>query len=222
MEMNSVLKLVTLVAVFNSVNARSLDFEEARVEEARRMGVLPITQECRDTIQDVFFEGKDSVKLSDWSRIYLEQSHKSSRAIRLPKWAPDAAADSFHEIDLNKNELIELDEFEKEYLGKIKGYVFTAGETIGLRALFISDGWSKEKINKNTYNCEFFDPMRTYALGVALYPMTRFTMAEPTLGYTAKDIQKIADLQASHPSLFPERMRDPSFFPERMRGLVDQ
>ena len=75
--MNSVLKLVTLVAVFNSVNARSLDFEEARVEEARRMGVLPITQECRDTIRDVFFEGKDSVKLSDWSRIYLEQSRKA-------------------------------------------------------------------------------------------------------------------------------------------------
>ena len=212
--MNFVLKLVTLVAVFNSVNARSVDFEEARVEEARRMGVLPITQECRDTIQDVFFEGKDSVKLSDWSRIYLEQSHKASRAIRLPKWAPDAAEDSFHEIDLNKNELIELDEFEKEYLGKIKGYFFSAGETIQERALFIPDGWSKEKINKNTYNCEFFNPMRTYTFlrYVILYPLTRFTMAEPTLGYTAKDIQKIADLQVSH-----------SFsFPERTRGLVAQ
>ena len=209
MEMNAVLKLVTLVAVFNSVNARSLDFEEARVEEARRMGVLPITQECRDTIQDVFFEGKDSVKLSDWSRIYLEQSHKSSRAIRLPKWAPDAAADSFHEIDLNKNELIELDEFEKEYLGKIKGYFFSAGETIQERALFITDEWSKEKINKNTYNCEFFNPMRTYTFlrYVILYPLTRFTMAEPTLGYTAKDIQKIADFQESHSFSFPERTR---------------
>jgi len=209
MEMNFVLKLVTLVAVFNSVNARSVDFEEARVEEARRMGVLPITQECRDTIQDVFFEGKDSVKLSDWSRIYLEQSHKASRAIRLPKWAPDAAEDSFHEIDLNKNELIELDEFEKEYLGKIKGYFFSAGEIIQERALFISDGWSKEKINKNTYNCEFFNPMSTYHFlrYVILYPLTRFTMAEPTLGYTAKDIQKIADLQVSHSFSFPERTR---------------
>ena len=209
MEMNFVLKLVTLVAVFNSVNARSVDFEEARVEEARRMGVLPITQECRDTIQDVFFEGKDSVKLSDWSRIYLEQSHKASRAIRLPKWAPDAAEDSFHEIDLNKNELIELDEFEKEYLGKIKGYFFSAGETIQERALFISDGWSNEKINKNSYNCEFFNPMSTYHFlrYVILYPLTRFTMAEPTLGYTAKDIQKIADLQVSHSFSFPERTR---------------
>ena len=208
--MNSVLKLVTLVAVFNSVNARSLDFEEARVEEARRLGVLPITQECRDTIQDVFFEGKDSVKLSDWSRIYLEQSHKASRAINLPKWAPEAAEDSFHEIDLNKNELIELDEFEKEYLGKIKGYFFSAGETIQERALFITDEWSKEKINKNTYNCEFFNPMRTYTFlrYVILYPLTRFTMAEPTLGYTAKDIQKIADFQESHSFSFPERTRE--------------
>ena len=201
MEMNSILKLVTLVVIFNSINARSIT-------------KTPITQECRDTIRNVYFKGKDSVKLSDWSRIYLEQSHKASRAIRFPKWAPDAAADSFHEIDLNKNELIELDEFEKEYLDKIQGYFFTAGETIDPRALFISDGWSKEKINKNTYNCEFFDPMRTYTfLGyVALYPLTRFTMAEPTLGYTAKDIQKIADLQASHPFSFPERTR----------GLVDQ
>ena len=180
MEMNSVLKLVTLVAVFNSINARSLDFEEARVEEARRMGVLPITQECRDTIQDVFFEGKDSVKLSDWSRIYLEQSYKASRAIRLPKWAPDAAEDSFHEIDLNKNELIELEEFQKEYLDKIEGYFFTAGnnnvsrslvvsagymfdkgDNIEEHPLFISDGWSSEKINKNTCNCEFFNPLMT-------------------------------------------------------------
>ena len=208
--MNSVLKLVTLVAVFNSVNARSLDFEEARVEEARRMGVLPITQECRDTIRDVFFEGKDSVKLSDWYRIYLEQSHKASRAIRLHKWAPEAAADSFRQIDLNKNGLIEFDEFKKEYLDKIKGYFFSAGETIQERALFISDGWSKEKINKNTYNCEFFNPMRTYTFlrYVILYPLTRFTMAEPTLGYTAKDIQKIADLQVSHSFSFPERTRE--------------
>ena len=168
MKMNSVLKLVTLVVVFNCINARSIN-------------KTPITQECRDTIRDVYFEGKDSVKLSDWSRIYLEQSHKASRAIRFPKQAPDAAADSFHEIDLNKNELIELEEFQKEYLDKIKGYFFTAGNDNLTRALvvidgyffdkgdddieehplFISDGWSSEKINRNTYNCEFFNPLMT-------------------------------------------------------------
>ena len=166
--MNSVLKLVTLVVVFNCINARSIN-------------KTPITQECRDTIRDVYFEGKNSVKLSDWSRIYLEQSRKADKAIiGLPKWVPAKAERSFHEIDLNKNELIELDEFEREYLDKIKGYFFTTGnnnvtrslvvsdgyifekgDNIEEHPLFISDGWSSEKINKNTYNCEFFNPLMT-------------------------------------------------------------
>ena len=163
MKMNSVLKLVTLVVAFNSVNARSLDFEEARVEEARRMGVLPITPECRDTIRDVFFEGKDSVKLLDWTRIFLEQTLRASKATKLHKWVLQAAEMSFRQIDLNKNGLIELDEFEKKYLDKIKGYRFTPGNEIKRRALFITDGWSKERINKNTHNCKFFNPMRTYS-----------------------------------------------------------
>ena len=170
MKINSVLKLVTLVVVFNCVNARSIN-------------KTPITQECRDTIRDVYFEGKNSVKLSDWSRIYLEQSLKAKKPdFGLPKWVPDVAERSFHEIDLNKNELIELDEFEKEYLDKIKGYFFTTGNFIEERALFISDGWSKEKINKNTYNCEFFNPMRTYTFSryVALYPQSHMTIE---LGY---------------------------------------
>ena len=167
MKMNSVLKLVTLVVVFNCVNARSIY-------------VTPITQECRNTIQDVFFEGKDSVKFSDWSRIYLEQSYKATESIRLATWVSKAAAGAFREIDLNKNELIELEEFQKEYLDKIKGYFFTAGNDNLTRALvvidgyffdkgdnieehplFISDGWSSEKINRNTYNCEFFNPLMT-------------------------------------------------------------
>ena len=166
MKMNSVLKLVTLVVVFNCINARSIN-------------KTPITQECRDTIRDVYFEGKDSVKLSDWSRIYLEQSRKAEKAtFGLPKWVPAKAERSFHEIDLNKNELIELDEFEREYLDKIKGYFFTAGNNVEKRALVISDGWSKEKINKNTYNCEFFNPMRTYTFTryVALYPLSQMTL----------------------------------------------
>ena len=169
--MNSVLKLATLVVVFNCVNARSIT-------------KTPITQECRDTIRDVYFEGKNSVKLSDWSRIYLEQTRKAEKTtpFGLPKWVPDSAERSFHEIDLNKNELIELDEFEEEYLDKIKGYFFTAGNNNETRPLAISDGWSKEKINKNTYNCEFFNPMRTYAFTryVTLYPRSHMTL---NLGY---------------------------------------
>ena len=172
--MNSVLKLVTLVVVFNCINARS---------NARSINKTPITQECRDTIRDVYFEGKDSVKLSDWSRIYLEQYRKAEKkTYGFDNWVPDAVERSFHEIDLNKNELIELDEFEKEYLDKIKGYFFTAGNYIEKRALFIFDGWSKEKINKNTYNCEFFNPLRTYTFTryVTLYPLSDMTR---NLGY---------------------------------------
>ena len=90
MKMNSVLKLVTLVAVFNCINARSIN-------------KTPITQECRDTIRDVYFEGKDSVKLSDWSRIYLEQSRKAEKAIfGLPKWVPAKAEKSFSNSSINK------------------------------------------------------------------------------------------------------------------------
>ena len=169
--MNSVLKLSTLVVVFNCVYARSIT-------------KTPITQECRDTIRDVYFEGKNSVKLSDWSRIYLEQTRKAEKTtpFGLPKWVPDSAERSFRQIDLNKNELIELDEFEEEYLDKIKGYFFTAGNHNETRALAISDGWSKEKINKNTYNCEFFNPLRTYAFTryVTLYPRSHMTL---NLGY---------------------------------------
>ena len=158
-----------MVVVFNCVYARSIT-------------KTPITQECRDTIRDVYFEGKNSVKLSDWSRIYLEQTRKAEKTtpFGLPKWVPDSAERSFRQIDLNKNELIELDEFEEEYLDKIKGYFFTAGnnnvtrslvvsdgymfeegDNIEEHPLFISDGWSSEKINKNTYNCEFFNPLMT-------------------------------------------------------------
>ena len=73
-----------------------------------------------------------------------------------------------------------MEEFKKEYLDKIKGYFFTAGnnnvtrslvvsdgymfeegDNIEEHPLFISDGWSSEKINKNTYNCEFFNPLMT-------------------------------------------------------------
>ena len=150
MEMNSVLKLVTLVVVFNSVNARNIN-------------MTPLTRECRNTIQDVFFEGKDSVKFSDWSRIYLEQGYKATNSIRLAKLVSDEAENAFSNIDLNKNELIEVEEFQKKYLDKIKGYLFQAGDT-----LFISDGWSTEKINENTHNCEFFNPLMTQAWSFAL------------------------------------------------------
>ena len=112
MKMNSVLKLVTLVAVFNCINARSIN-------------KTPITQECRDTIRDVYFEGKDSVKLSDWSRIYLEH-RKASRA----KWDSDEVESHFHEIDLNKNKLIELNEFHREYLDRIVGGSFYVGDNL--------------------------------------------------------------------------------------------
>ena len=180
MDMNSVLKLAILVVVFKSTNARNIN-------------ITPLTQECRNTIQDVFFEGKDSVKFSDWFRIYLEQSYKATESIKLATWVSKAASGAFRDFDLNKNELIELDEFEKEYLGKIKGYVFTAGETIGLRALFISDGWSKEKLNKNTYNCEFFNPMRTYTFSryVALYPQSHMTIE---LGYMGPITQRCRNI----------------------------
>jgi len=176
MKINLVLKLATLVVAFNCVNAQSIN-------------KTPITQECRDTIRDVYFERKNSVKLSDWSRIFLEQSLKAEKvSFGLPKWVPDVAERSFHEIDLNKNELIELDEFEKEYLDKIKGYFFTAE-----RALLISDGWSKEKINKNTYNCEFFNPMRTYTFTryVALYPLSDKTL---NLGYMRPITQRCRNI----------------------------
>ena len=167
MEINSLLKLVNLIVVFNIINARNIN-------------VTPITQECKNTIQDVFFEGKDSVKFSDWSRIFLQQSYKATESIKLATWVSKAAAKAFRGIDLNKNELIELEEFQKEYLDKIEGYFFTAGnnnvsrslvvsagymfdkgDNIEEHPLFISDGWSSEKINKNTYNCEFFNPLMT-------------------------------------------------------------
>ena len=150
MDMNSVMKLATLVVVFNSANARNIN-------------MTPLTQECRNTIQDVFFEGKDSVKFSDWSRIYLEQAHKATNSIRLAKLVSEAAEKAFIKIDLNRNELIEVDEFQKKYLDKIKGYLFHAGDN-----LFISDGWSTEKINENTHNCEFFNPLMTQAWSFAL------------------------------------------------------
>ena len=39
--------------------------------------------------------------------------------------------------------------------------MFDKGDNIEEHPLFISDGWSSEKINKNTYNCEFFNPLMT-------------------------------------------------------------
>ena len=146
MDMNSVLKLAILVVVFNSANARNIN-------------ITPLTQECRNTIQDVFFEGKDSVKFSDWSRIFLEQGYKATNSIRLAKLVSGEAVNAFIRIDLNKNELIEVEEFQKKYLDKIKGYLFLAGNT-----LLSSDGWSTEKINENTHNCEFFNPLMTQDL----------------------------------------------------------
>ena len=115
--MNLVLKLVTLVVILNSVNARGI-YEEFKY-------VLPITQECKNTIQDVYFEEKDSVNLSDWSRIYLEH-----RKISKSKLDLDVTEYCFHQIDLNKNEIIELDEFEKEYLDKIEGGSFDVGNDV--------------------------------------------------------------------------------------------
>jgi hypothetical protein len=79
----------------------------------------PINQACRNISRDVYFAGKDPLKLSDWSRIYLEH-RKASRA----KWDSDEVESHFHEIDLNKNKLIELDEFHKEYLDRIVGGSF--------------------------------------------------------------------------------------------------
>ena len=115
--MNLVIKLVTLVVVLNSVNARNI-YEELNY-------VLPITQECKNTIQDVYFEGKDSVKFSDWSRIYLEHRNISKSKLIL-----DVAKSYFHVIDINKNEIIELDEFQKEYLDKIKGGSYDMGNNV--------------------------------------------------------------------------------------------
>ena len=133
----------------------------------RDMNNAPITQECRDTIRDVYYEGKDSVKLFDWTRIYLEQTRIALKAIILQRWALEYAERSFHKIDLNKNGLIELDEFEKEYLDDIKGYRFIPDNEIKGRVLLISDGWSKEKINKKTRNCQFFNPIDT---SMTFYP----------------------------------------------------
>ena len=115
--MNLVLKLVTLVVILNSVNARGI-YEEFKY-------VLPITQECKNTIQDVYFEEKDSVNLSDWSRIYLEH-----RKISKSKLDLDVTEYCFHQIDLNKNEIIELDEFKKEYLDRIVGSLFDVGDNV--------------------------------------------------------------------------------------------
>ena len=87
--------------------------------------MTPISQECRNIIQDVYFVGRDTLKISDWSRIYLEH-RKASRA----KLDSDEVESHFHEIDLNKNELIELDEFQREYLDRIVGGSFYVGDNL--------------------------------------------------------------------------------------------
>ena len=51
------------------------------------------------------------------------EHRKASRA----KWVSDEVESHFQEIDLNKNELIELDEFNREYLNRIVGASFNMG-----------------------------------------------------------------------------------------------
>ena len=174
---------------------RPLHFDTFRRENRtvpRYINRVPLTKECKTTIRDIFFEGKDSVKFSDWSRTFSEQWLKAEKMEKKPKYEPfinllsNVVVRTFNRIDMNKNEVIDLIEFDEE-LSKIRGYFFMAGTKFGGRGLRVSvllfeDGWTNEKINKNTFNCEFFQPLNGI-FGVLLYPLTTPRMLEPTLGY---------------------------------------
>ena len=113
---------------------------------------VPLTKECKTTIRDIFFEGKGTVKFSDWSRIVSQQWLIAQNMEKMPTYEPlinmvsNTVLRTFNRIDMNKNEVIDLNEFDEE-LSKIRGYLSMVGTKFGILYEYI---WLNEKISTVT------------------------------------------------------------------------
>ena len=113
---------------------------------------VPLTKECKTTIRDIFFEGKGTVKFSDWSRIVSQQWLIAQNMEKMPTYEPlinmvsNTVLRTFNRIDMNKNEVIDLNEFDEE-LSKIRGYLSMVGTKFGILYEYI---WLNEQISTVT------------------------------------------------------------------------
>ena len=122
---------------------------------------VPLTKECKTTLRDIFFEGKDTVKFPDWSRTVSQQWLIGENMEKMPKYKPlinmvsNTVLRTFNRIDMDKNEVIDLIEFDEE-LSKIRGYLSMVGSKYEYM-------WTNEKISENTFTlCNRF--LRTLLL----------------------------------------------------------
>ena len=125
---------------------------ENRTEPAYITNRVPLTKECKTTIRDIFFEGKGTVKFSDWSRIVSQQWLIAQNMEKMPTYEPlinmvsNTVLRTFNRIDMNKNEVIDLNEFDEE-LSKIRGYLSMVGTKFGILYEYV---WLNEKISTVT------------------------------------------------------------------------
>ena len=129
---------------------------------------VPLTKECKTTIRDVFFEGKDTVKFSDWSRIASQQWLIAQNMEKMPTYEPlinmvsNTVLRTFNRIDMDKNEVIDLIELDEE-LSKIRGYLSMVGTKLGVfgRYEYI---WPSETIDTFPTLCNRFLRTLTHLL----------------------------------------------------------
>ena len=139
---------------------------ENRTEPTYITNRVPLTKECKTTIRDIFFEGKDTVKFSDWSRIASQQWLIAQNMEKMPKHKPlvnmisNAVLKTFNRIDMDKNEVIDLIELDEE-LSKIRGYLSMVGTKLGIFGLY-EYIWPGETISTFPTLCNRF--LRTLLL----------------------------------------------------------